>query len=310
MQKDNLVVQVKSATKDGFEEAKEGDSINLSMPKSKTRRGRVGVGVAQTIDTQANQSVVLSIEKEIPETDKLSFSLHTFLSNFGLLNFISYGKNIKADTRTILQNLRKEIGEEAFTEWGLRMLIPLHKEAILQSSLYEYMFQGSLQTGCEFISRELQSQNYFEKKWEMLNLQKEKENGNPSQRQEQIKQRLIQLAGGLQGLSQQDTSCAGEILYCLWEETGMQGVLQQTLFEIQKIWKSKNVQEESTHEHYRIRRLTPTETERLQGFPDNWTKFGNYDGVVREISRTQRYKLCGNAVTKNIVEMIGRKLLS
>lgn len=60
VQKDNLVLQVKSATKNGYEEAGEGDSINLSMPKSKTRRGRVGVGVAQTLDTQANQSVLLS----------------------------------------------------------------------------------------------------------------------------------------------------------------------------------------------------------------------------------------------------------
>lgn len=116
------IIKVKSATKQGYEEAKEGDSINLSIPNSKTRRGRVGVGVgvAQTLDTQANQSVLL---------------------------------------------------------------------------------QGN------------------------------------------------------------------------------------------------------------IRRLTEIECERLQGFKDNHTKFGNYDGVVKEISRTQRYKMCGNAVTVDIVELIARKLL-
>lgn len=114
------MIQVKSATKGGFEEAKEGDSINLSMPNSKTRRGRVGVGVAQTLDTQANQSVLL---------------------------------------------------------------------------------QGE------------------------------------------------------------------------------------------------------------IRRLTEIETERLQGFLDNWTKYGNYDGEVKPISRTQRYKMVGNAVTTNIVKLIGDKLI-
>ena len=59
-----------------------------------------------------------------------------------------------------------------------------------------------------------------------------------------------------------------------------------------------------------IRRLTEIECERLQGFPDNWTKYGNFDGVVKEISRTQRYKMCGNAVTVSIVELIGRKLLA
>lgn len=35
-----------------------GDEINLAMPKSKTRRGRVGKGVAQTLDTSCNQGVL------------------------------------------------------------------------------------------------------------------------------------------------------------------------------------------------------------------------------------------------------------
>ena len=51
-------VKVNSATSKGFETAKEGDSINMSQPNSKTRRGRVGKGVAQTLDTACNQGVV------------------------------------------------------------------------------------------------------------------------------------------------------------------------------------------------------------------------------------------------------------
>jgi len=58
----------------------------------------------------------------------------------------------------------------------------------------------------------------------------------------------------------------------------------------------------------KIRRLTPIECERLQGFPDNWTAKGNFDGEIKEISDTQRYKMCGNAVTVKIVEMIGKRL--
>jgi len=50
-----------------------------------------------------------------------------------------------------------------------------------------------------------------------------------------------------------------------------------------------------------IRRLTPVECERLQGFPDNWTKYGK-DGEL--ISDTQRYKCCGNAVTTNVIAAI------
>lgn len=53
------MIIVKEATKKGYTIANEGDSINLEQPNSKTRRGRVGKGVAQTITTQCNQAVVI-----------------------------------------------------------------------------------------------------------------------------------------------------------------------------------------------------------------------------------------------------------
>lgn len=58
-----------------------------------------------------------------------------------------------------------------------------------------------------------------------------------------------------------------------------------------------------------IRRLTEIECERLQGFPDNWTQYGNYNGIVKPIPKTQRYKMCGNAVTAKMVELIGRRII-
>lgn len=56
----------------------------------------------------------------------------------------------------------------------------------------------------------------------------------------------------------------------------------------------------------RVRRLTPVECERLQGFPDNWTQL---DASGRLISDTQRYKCLGNAVTVNVVQSIVEKLV-
>lgn len=49
----------------------------------------------------------------------------------------------------------------------------------------------------------------------------------------------------------------------------------------------------------KIRRLTPLECERLQGFPDNWTA---------GVSDTQRYKQLGNAVTVNVVYEVAKRL--
>lgn len=50
---------IKEATKKGFAEAKKGDSINLSMPNSKTRRGRVGLDISQTLDTNCKQGTMV-----------------------------------------------------------------------------------------------------------------------------------------------------------------------------------------------------------------------------------------------------------
>ena len=51
-------IRVKEATKQGYAEAEVGDSINLSHPNSKTRRGRVGKQIANTLLTGESQGVV------------------------------------------------------------------------------------------------------------------------------------------------------------------------------------------------------------------------------------------------------------
>jgi DNA (cytosine-5)-methyltransferase 1 len=72
----------------------------------------------------------------------------------------------------------------------------------------------------------------------------------------------------------------------------------------------------------RIRRLTPIECERLMSWSDDWTRHGKYEEaykeydrfskmrvesyrtVTKEISDTQRYKMCGNGVVSKVVEEI------
>ena len=51
-----------------------------------------------------------------------------------------------------------------------------------------------------------------------------------------------------------------------------------------------------------IRRLTPIECERLQGFPNNWT-------LAEDNSDTQRYKMIGNAVTVDVVKAVGERII-
>jgi len=59
-----------------------------------------------------------------------------------------------------------------------------------------------------------------------------------------------------------------------------------------------------------VRRLTPKECERLQGFPDNWTlEKIDQKGNLVEQKDSARYKQCGNAVTVSVVQWIMERLV-
>ena len=60
---DSPKIIVREATKKGYAEAVEGDSVNIGQPNSNTRRGRVGKQVAQTLTTSPQQGVVEAIKE-------------------------------------------------------------------------------------------------------------------------------------------------------------------------------------------------------------------------------------------------------
>jgi len=151
------MMKVPEATKKGYAEAEEGDSINLSVPNSKTRRGRVGKGEAQTLDT-------------------------------GMQQYTIQAKSVAHRTRTYANQPAK------------------------------------IEERDDNVSNALNSA---------------------------MKDSMVKL----------DTN---------------------------------------------IRRLTPRECNRLQGFSDDHNKYGITDGKVVEISDTQRYKQAGNAVTVDVVQAIAR----
>lgn len=63
------------------------------------------------------------------------------------------------------------------------------------------------------------------------------------------------------------------------------------------------MQQHTLTSEMKIRRLTPTECARLQGFPDDWHK-------IEGISDTQAYKCYGNAVTVNVVGEVMKRILT
>lgn len=191
-------IQIPTNTIQGYEEATIGDTINLSVPNSTTRRGRIGKQKAQTLDTAANQAVIVKqINESLESGGKQPYQQNRVYDATGLAPTI----------------------DQAAVRWSVQpVLTPDRLE--------------KRQNGRRF-----------------------KEDGEPAFT-----------------LNCQD----------------QHGVM------------INNTQ---------IRRLTEIECERLQGFADNWTKFGVYDGVVKPIPKTQRYKMCGNAVSVCIPKAIGERLI-
>lgn len=57
-----------------------------------------------------------------------------------------------------------------------------------------------------------------------------------------------------------------------------------------------------------VRRLTPTECERLQGFPDGWTQIVWNGKPASDCPDGPRYKALGNSMACNVMRWIGRRI--
>jgi DNA (cytosine-5)-methyltransferase 1 len=57
-----------------------------------------------------------------------------------------------------------------------------------------------------------------------------------------------------------------------------------------------------------VRRLTPVETERLQGFPDNWSRISWKGKPETECPDGPRYKACGNSMAVPVMRWIGERI--
>ena len=68
---------------------------------------------------------------------------------------------------------------------------------------------------------------------------------------------------------------------------------------------------EMTDNKSTVRRLTPMECERLQGFPDGWTDIGEWTdskGKKRDTSDTARYKALGNSIALPYWKVLARRI--
>jgi len=110
------MVDVINATKKGYDTAKVGDSINMSYPYSNKKRGRVGHGVAQTLDTGCRQATLV-------RTDKIIVEGNCFPSQHEAGRIVSengISPTIKENHGTVTAVMKNE-----YPEYRIRRLIPI-----------------------------------------------------------------------------------------------------------------------------------------------------------------------------------------
>lgn len=326
-------IKIKSATSKGYELATNLDSKNLSNPSSKTRRGRVGKEVAQTLDTQCNQGVFIAdyrsdeglrarkepiapcLTSSMRDTEEVQPKAGTrnpplvgekknYLHNSkNVINFdgkISYGKETIFE---ILFALQQEIGKKEVESWGLRILETIRKKSLLRQKLHEESVYGKGEKTSRGNIHKIQSceGKKINASIIMRSLQGEEWSRCSSQRRESIKQLIRQFNESLQGLSSEDSSWRENLQSNeLHKEIEGLWVLRKTLSEIQEIWESVNGEAQSILQGYRIRRLTVTEAFRLMDFPDEHVSKCKEVGV----SDSQLYKQAGNSIVVRCLELI------
>ena len=138
-------------------------------------------------------------------------------------------------------------------------------------------------------------------KGDLFGVQGGEENGDTPHRQGLAQQQTGESSRNMQKLPHKDTQ-GEEDVQDLRKATKVSGVLRETLSEVQEVGKSNESEKQSILRGSRIRRLTPLETERLQGFPDKFTELGidnNYH-IRYNKSSNNKLDICKQSTIKKL----------
>jgi DNA (cytosine-5)-methyltransferase 1 len=216
------------------------------------------------------------------------------------------GSTQEGNPAEILRTLRKEIGEEAFEVWRSRVSVTFQPEEVLRQAMHGSSFRRSpSKRRFIFFDRSLSCQKAFNQRpvsdvWQYW------KNRCPPQGWKLAQQRPGEFGKNLQKLSSESPFEKGS-MSDLWQAPEGSRILHEALSEIQKARKSKVGKKESAY-GFGVRRLTPVETERLQGLPDNYTRIPWRGQTEEACPDGPRYKAIGNAMATVVMLWIGRRI--
>lgn len=215
-------------------------------------------------------------------------------------NGINHASTQETNTGKILRVLREEVGAEAITEWGLGVFNSLQQAQVLRPEVLRKSGGSQaedLQSRLDGVTPEGAKDL---PQWALLAMRDAEGIGRSPQGRRLAEQLSRELGADLSKLPHEGAQAAW-LMSCLWQAGEGLGVLRQALSALQETWRPTGGQGQSARPTLAVRRLTPREAERLQGFPDNYTNIpGAADGP--------RYKALGNSMAVPVMAWIGRRI--
>lgn len=205
----------------------------------------------------------------------------------------------EAHTTSILRAMRQEVGEEAFAQWGLGILDPLQSAEVLRSAMHGGRFHWAVQCpqgreGIQIAGEEDQVAGGLRA------VRGVGSDGRSSSRPQPDEQRSEQLGAYLQKLSLAGAQFEAGLLSLRQAAEGIPALLE-ALSAVQETRRSISREGQSEYATWAVRRLTPRECARLQGFPDDHTAI-IYRGKLA--ADGPQYKSFGNSMAVPVVRWI------
>ena len=294
-------VAIREATKQGYSVAEQGDSVNVSYPTSKTRRGRVGKQVAQTLQAgEVNQGVIINplkgktykswrYEQNVFDSNGVTRSLKASLGGTpeiiemdNTLNF--YAKdNVVYDEEQYKKLVKANNDFEVDYIYVEPTLYQLDEKHILLINNDQNQFEVIEIREGYYLTLKVASS------LDELNLTTHKKEFGRFGRQ------------AVETLNENKDIINDGMTVNAYNKTVDKTGLSPTLTTRPEGFKTAIL---PITNGLRIRKLTPLECWRLQGFTDEQFYKAQNDGL----SNSQLYKQAGNSVTVNVVDAIVKEL--
>ena len=219
---------------------------------------------------------------------------------------VSHADASQADPYQALRALREAVGEEAYTEWCAGILAAFRTPEVLRSKVHGRSVRWARHDWHK-LGDDALSCSEDGCGGAVLTLWEAGRNGRSPRGWKPSEQLARELVAHLSELPHQRAS-AQRFLLGLWRSSEGLGVLREALSALQEAWRPAQGENQPARLTSAVRRLTPEECEKLQGFLPGYTLIPWRKKPAEQCPDGPRYKALGNSMAVPVMAFIGQRI--